>query len=242
MDRYSLALARYRQERGLEAALPELRAVLFDMDGVLFDSMPAHSRSWLEAARSVGLEMQPEDAYWYEGQTGSYTIQLLYERCLGRKPTAEETKYLYELKTELFVRYDGGGILEGVPEVLAAVFDLVTGSSQPTLLSRLETAFPGIFSRRLMVTGKDVKQGKPFPEPYLMGLEKAGVTPEEALVVENAPMGVEAAVAAGIFTIAVNTGLLPDSALSDRGAHLVFPSMKALAEALPELRRRWTMG
>ena len=165
--------------------------------------------------------------------------------CLGRKPSAEETKYLYELKTELFVRYDGGGILEGVPEVLAAVSDLgrlvVTGSSQPTLLSRLETAFPGVFSRELMVTGKDVKQGKPFPEPYLMGLEKAGVAPEEALVVENAPMGVEAAVAAGIFTIAVNTGLLPDSALSDRGAHLVFPSMKALAEALPELRRRWTM-
>ncbi len=73
-----------------------------------------------------------------------------------------------------------------------------------------------------------------------MGLEKAGVAPEEAIVVENAPMGVEAAVAAGIFTIAVNTGLLPDSALTDRGAHLVFPSMKALAEALPELRRRWT--
>ena len=245
MDRYSLALARYRQERGLTAALPALRAVLFDMDGVLFDSMPAHSRSWVEAAHSVGLEMQPEDAYWYEGQTGSYTIQLLYERCLGRKPSAEETKYLYELKTELFVRYDGGGILEGVPEVLAAVSDLgrlvVTGSSQPTLLSRLATAFPGVFSRPLMVTGKDVKQGKPFPEPYLMGLEKAGVAPEEALVVENAPMGVEAAVAAGIFTIAVNTGLLPDSALSDRGAHLVFPSMKALAEALPELRRRWTM-
>jgi len=234
MDRYSLALARYRQERGLTAALPALRAVLFDMDGVLFDSMPAHSRSWVEAAHSVGLEMQPEDTYWYEGQTGSYTIQLLYERCLGRKPTAEETKYLYELKTELFVRYDGGGILEGVPEVLAAVSDLgrlvVTGSSQPTLLSRLETALPGV-----------VSQGKPFPEPYLMGLEKAGVAPEEALVVENAPMGVEAAVAAGVFTIAVNTGLLPDSALSDRGAHLVFPSMKALAEALPELRRRWTM-
>lgn len=241
-DRLTSALARYRHERGC-LTLPELRAVLFDMDGVLFDSMPAHSRSWVEAAGRVGLQMEPEDAYWFEGQTGSYTIALLYKRCLKRPPTAEETKQLYALKTELFVRYDAGGILEGVPEVLDAVADLkrlvVTGSSQATLLERLETAFPGIFVRELMVTGKDVKQGKPFPEPYLMGLEKAAVPAEAAFVVENAPMGVEAAVAAGIFTIAVNTGLLPDSALSDRGAHLVFPSMSALAEALSPLLRLW---
>ena len=60
-----------------------------------------------------------------------------------------------------------------------------------------------------MVTAFDVKYGKPHPEPYLMGLEKAGVHANEAFVVENAPMGVEAGVAAGIFTIAVNTGPSP---------------------------------
>ena len=90
-----------------------------------------------------------------------------------------------------------------------------------------------------MVTGKDVQRGKPHPEPYLRGLAKANVRPEEAIVVENAPMGVEAAVAAGIFTIAVNTGLLPDSALLDRGADLLFHTMGELAEALPTLRALW---
>ena len=93
-----------------------------------------------------------------------------------------------------------------------------------------------------MVTGKDVRRGKPDPEPYLMGLEKAGVCAAEAIVVENAPMGVRAAVAAGIFTIAVNTGLLPDSALTDEGAHLVFDSMRELAEALPILRTHWAQS
>ena len=80
-----------------------------------------------------------------------------------------------------------------------------------------------------MVTAYDVKYGKPHPEPYLMGLQKAGVAANEAIVIENAPMGVEAGVAAGIFTIAVNTGPLPDQVLVDRGANLLFPDMTALA-------------
>ena len=65
-----------------------------------------------------------------------------------------------------------------------------------------------------------------------MGLQKAGVAANEAIVVENAPLGVEAGVAAGIFTIAVNTGPLPDQVLLDKGANLLFPSMEALSEWL----------
>ena len=72
-----------------------------------------------------------------------------------------------------------------------------------------------------MVTAFDVKYGKPHPEPYLMGLQKAHAKPNETFVVENAPMGVEAAVAANIFTIAVNTGPLPDQ---------VYPDMENLAK------------
>ena len=63
-----------------------------------------------------------------------------------------------------------------------------------------------------------------------MALEKAGLQPWEAIVVENAPLGVLSAVGARIFTIAVNTGPLPESALLESGAHLLFPSMTALAE------------
>ena len=81
-----------------------------------------------------------------------------------------------------------------------------------------------------MVTAFDVKYGKPNPEPYLMGLKKAGINANEAVVVENAPLGVKAGVAAGIFTIAVNTGPLPNSALLDEGANLLFGSMQELAD------------
>ena len=91
-----------------------------------------------------------------------------------------------------------------------------------------------------MVTAFDVKHGKPYPEPYLMGLEKAGralglTTPlpaSQAVVVENAPLGIQAAKAAGIFCIAVNTGPLEDQILYDAGADIVLPGMAELAEKL----------
>lgn len=81
-----------------------------------------------------------------------------------------------------------------------------------------------------MVTAFDVKFGKPNPEPYLMALQKAGINANEAVVVENAPLGVQAGVGAGIFTIAVNTGPLPDSALLNEGANVLFGSMQELSD------------
>ena len=66
-------------------------------------------------------------------------------------------------------------------------------------------------------------------------MQKGGLRPDECIVVENAPLGVRAAKAAGIFTIAVNTGPLPDSALLDEGADLLYPSMLALSDAWGKL-------
>ena len=114
---------------------------------------------------------------------------------------------------------------------------LVTGSGQLSLIDRLNKHFPGIFTKDKMVTSFDVKYGKPNPEPYLMGLKKAGVEPWEGIVVENAPLGVEAGVAARIFTIAVNTGPLPDQVLLDAGANLLFHSMQELKDNWEEIRR-----
>ena len=109
---------------------------------------------------------------------------------------------------------------------------VVTGSGQLSLLDKLNHNFPDIFKQELMVTAFDVKYGKPNPEPYLMALQKANIQANEAIVIENAPLGVRAGVAAGIFTIAVNTGPLPDSALLDEGANLLFHSM-------PDFNSHW---
>ncbi len=86
-----------------------------------------------------------------------------------------------------------------------------------------------------MVTAYDVKFGKPHPEPYWMGLKKGKLKPEEAIVIENAPLGIESGKAAGIYTIAVNTGPLPDKILWEAGADALYPNMHALAENMENL-------
>ena len=70
-----------------------------------------------------------------------------------------------------------------------------------------------------------------------MALEKGGLKPYEAIVIENAPLGVEAGHKAGIFTIAVNTGPLDGQVLLNSGADLLFPSMQALCESWEALAR-----
>lgn len=225
-----------------------LSAVLFDMDGVLFDSMPGHAYAWAKVMTEYGLPMTPTDAFENEGRTGIGTISIFTQRYWGRDATEEEARELYERKTVVFNEYQAahGGEAPEIPGA-AAVLDkvrdhgllrvLVTGSAQQSLLSRLERHYPGHFRPELMVTGDDVRYGKPNPEPYLMGLKKAGITADEALVVENAPLGVRAAVAAGIRTIAVNTGPLDPQLLADEGAALVLPSMTALAEGWEDIVR-----
>ncbi|MGM9760092.1 MAG: HAD family hydrolase [Parabacteroides sp.] len=233
------AISQYIRKQGVKALLP--KAVLFDMDGVLYNSMPFHAQAWSETAARHGLVSDPQLFYLFEGRTGSTTIQELYHRTFGRDATDEEVQQIYREKADRFNALNTGVVMEGAAEVLSVVKQhglqilVVTGSGQHTLIDKLNSNYPGYFSREKMVTSFDVKYGKPHPEPYLMGLEKAGVRPHEALVVENAPLGVQSAVAAGIFTLAVNTGPLPDSVLWDAGANLLFPSMHALAQSLPLL-------
>ncbi|MBO5135473.1 MAG: beta-phosphoglucomutase, partial [Bacteroidaceae bacterium] len=74
-----------------------------------------------------------------------------------------------------------------------------------------------------------------YPDPYLLALEKGGFRQNEAIVVENAPLGVTAGVAAGLFTIAANTGPLKEEVLTKAGANLVFPSMQALCDEWEKL-------
>lgn len=212
-----------------------LKAVLFDMDGVLFDSMPNHAYAWSHAMTQFGLEMTVYEAYLHEGRTGSGTINILAQRYWGRDATEEELERIYAAKAEVFNTLPEPKPMPGALEALTAAKELgcmivlVTGSAQTSLLQRLEEHYPGFFQQELMVTGFDVKRGKPDPEPYLMGLQKAGIKAEEAVVVENAPLGVESAHRAGIFTIAANTGPLEDSLLKEAGADIVVPGLMDVA-------------
>ena len=232
-------ISHYLDKHGFETFCP--KAVLFDMDGVLYDSMPNHAVAWQRAMAKYGINMTAHDAYATEGARGVDTIREMVRRQQEREITEQEAQLMYDEKTRKFHQMGEPQVMDGIPELLSQIaadglmIGVVTGSGQRPLINRLLRDFGQYLDEQHIVTAYDVKRGKPNPDPYLMGLQKmGGLQPWEALVVENAPLGVRAGVAARIFTIAVNTGPLPDDALRNEGADIVFQKMTDLAEAWPE--------
>ena len=226
---YTTEIENYLRKTGFRAFTP--KAALFDMDGVLYDSMPNHAYSWHTSMASFGIEMSEADAYAYEGMRGVETIKKIVKEQRGVEITDEESQRMYDEKSRIFSTRPTALMMEGVKELQEKMkarglkIVVVTGSGQVSLLEKLEHDFKGLIEPGMIVSSFDVKRGKPNPEPYLKGLAKAGVEPWEAIVVENAPLGVRAAQAARIFTVAVNTGPLPNTMLADEGADLIFNKM-----------------
>ncbi len=228
---YDIAIRRYLDTNGFEAL--RLKAVLFDMDGVLYNSMPNHAIAWQQAMASFGIQMTADDAYATEGARGVDTIRAMVRRQKGIDIDEEEAQRMYDEKTRCFHQLPEAPVMPGVKELMGKMTAgglqccVVTGSGQRPLIARLLKDFGEFLDEAHITTAYDVKHGKPLPDPYLMGLQRAGnLHPWQALVVENAPLGVQAGVAAKIFTVAVNTGPLPDQTLLDAGANLLFHSMQ----------------
>ena len=217
------------------------KAALIDMDGVLYDSMPHHAEAWYRTIAPLGIECSREEFFLLEGSTRTRTVNLLFNRAYGHDASEEVSLKLYAEKVRHFKALGDVVPMCGASQVIDTLLGhdvrtvLVTGSSQGTLLERLDDDYPLAFNMPNRITGEDVTQGKPSPEPYLLGLQRAGVSAHEAIVIENAPLGVEAGVAAGVFTVAVNTGPIPKELLYEAGADIVFDSMPHFAENIAQL-------
>lgn len=251
---YKNNIEQYLQKNGFVDFAP--KAVLFDMDGVIYDSMPAHAYAWKKATEEFGLHFTEEDTYIHEGMRGEEVIANLTREQKGYEASEEEIKTIYARKAEILAT-EFGVIpkMPGTEELMRKLKDaglliiVVTGSGQHSTLKRVTSDHPGLVSEELIISSKDCTRGKPDPQPYQKGLALAGKTlgrkdadgnfmpiePWEAIVVENAPMGVHAGVAAKIFTIGVNTGPLDDELLWDEGANLVIKPMAALCDTIEEL-------
>ena len=232
---YHLAIKKYLERHGFEALRP--KAVLFDMDGVLYDSMPNHAIAWQQSMTQFGIQMTADDAYATEGARGVDTIREMVKRQQGRDIDEAEAQRMYDLKSQIFHSLPEAPIMPGILDLMQQIqadgiqMGVVTGSGQRPLIRRIISDFKAFVDEAHITTAYDVKHGKPNPDPYLVGLKKAGeLKPYEAIVVENAPLGVRAGVAARIFTVAVNTGPLPAQILLDANADLLFPTMKEFSD------------
>lgn len=218
------------------------KVVLFDMDGVLYDSMPNHGIAWQRAMKEFGIHFTVEDSYATEGARGVDTIRKYAKAQLGKELTEEEAQKMYDLKAHYFHEMPEAKIFDGVTDLMKKIKDsglkigIVTGSAQRPLIERVTHDFGDFVSRDQITTAFDVKRGKPSPDPYLMGLKKAGnYAPSEGIVVENAPLGVRAGVAAGCYTVAINSGPLADSVLINEGANILFPTIREFADNWEEV-------
>ena len=218
------------------------KAYFFDMDGVLFDSMPRHAIAWEEVMKQHGLPFTAYDCYINEGRTGESVIREAFQKALGRDATQEEVKTIYAEKSAFYhqLLQTTTPTIPGVADVLQFVKEqghqiwVVTGSGMRTLLDSLNEVFPSIFQQDQMITAFDVTQGKPHPEPYLKAWERSGLPKEQCVVIENAPLGVRSGKAAGLTVYAVNTGILKREDLLQAGADMVFDSMHELLQFLQQ--------
>lgn len=233
-------IQKYLKKHGFEAFTPQ--AVLFDMDGVLYDSMPNHAVAWKQSMKEFGIHMTAEDSYATEGARGVDTIRYMMKEQKGINISEEEAQKMYDVKTEYFHKMPVAPIFDGVLQLMTKIknsglqIGVVTGSGQKPLIQRLLADFSNFLDEEHIVSAYDVKLGKPNPEPYLTGLKKAGnLEPNEAIVVENAPLGVRAGVAARIFTVAINSGPLSDNALIKEGADILYSSILDFAKNWNEL-------
>ena len=225
----------YTGQKGLD-----ISAALIDCDGVLYDSMKYHTQAWVKLMKKNGIKCTRDEFYEMEGMTGTEIIKMKFKQGVGKNITDDEARALYGVKTRYFHELGETPVMPGAVRVLEALKDagvdrvLVTGSQQDALLERIEQDFAGLFGE-VKVTGHDVKKGKPNPEPFLKAMAKAEKKPYQCIVIENAPLGVQAAHAAGCFTIGVTTGPIPEKDLLKAGADLVYKNMDELAAALPAL-------
>jgi beta-phosphoglucomutase len=189
------------------------KAIIFDMDGVLIDSMPYHFLAWYEALRPYGVRVSCFDVYSKEGEKWNRTLKSLFIQS-GIKPTPGLLAEVFQGRQKIFRRLFKRHIFSGAQELLVLLskeryaLGLVTGSPK----SEVNTILPRkiIAKFRVIVAGDQIKRGKPHPDPYLKAARLFGFKPQECLVVENAPLGIKSAKCAGMFCVAVTTSLPKD--------------------------------
>lgn len=184
-----------------------LKAFIFDMDGVLVDSMPYHAAAWKQAFLQMGMVIRDEDIYAIEGSNPKTGLPLLMNKA-KKNPDDFDFEEITEKYRQEFRRSFQLKAFEGMRECLNTLkkhflLCVVSGSDRLIVHEILGELFPGIFDA--VVTGDDILLAKPNPDPYLKAVELLKIEKEECVVIENASLGVEAAKRAGLYCIGIPT-------------------------------------
>ena len=189
---------------------PKYKAFLFDMDGVIVDTMPYHFISWFEVLKKYGVRVMPMTIFEMEGASWDKVIKLAYKESGIKLSKATAKKIRFE-REAIFNRYFKRFIFDGVAEFVKTLkarkikTAIVTGSSLREAKRFLPKELYNLFDA--VVAGDIVKRGKPYPDPYLTAAKILNTKPSECLAIENAPYGIRSAKAAKIKCFAIETTL-----------------------------------
>ena len=174
-------------------------AILFDLDGVLCDSTKAVDREWREWAARKGVSGDAIMAIAH----GVRTIEVIRRVA----PHLDAEKEAAAIENHEAHDQRGVVVMPGAADLVNSIppgrWGVVTSGSRLLAANRLRHC--GLPVPQILVTSDDVTNGKPHPEPYLMGAQRLGFRPEECLVIEDAPAGIQSARAGGLRVIALTS-------------------------------------
>ena len=211
-------------------------AAIFDIDGTLVDTYDAHFASWIKVAAFIGHELTEEQFARQFGRVNAPIIRELFEFSGRPEPGVEEINVLAERKEADFRSMiekafpEMPGATDLVRSLEKAGWRLAAGTSAPAQNAEMfrEQLGCGILFETI-VTGDDVTHGKPDPEVFLLAAQRLDVSPDDCIVIEDAPAGVEAAQRAGMASIGFSSkGRTPDELSA---ADLVIESLSELDPA-----------
>jgi len=193
-----------------------MKGVIFDLDGVLVDSMPMHYEAWKIAFSEVAnIEVDETTIYLLEGMRGIELVRNIFEiKRIGPFDESILTQ-ITTRKDEYFRKIFSFKPFEGMKELVTNLRcrkAVASGSAKKDVERILGQALGfGNEQFDVVITADEVTKGKPDPSSQFSAVEKLNLKTTEALVVENAPLGVEAANRAGISCLVVlnNTPLDP---------------------------------
>jgi HAD superfamily hydrolase (TIGR01509 family) len=181
-----------------------MRGVIFDLDGVLVDSMPDHYKAWKMAFKEVtDIEVDERMIYLLEGMRGSDLVKKIFEQ--KNYDDYSIAQKVNERKNQIFKDIITPRTFDGVKELidrLKCTKAVVSGSARKDVEVLIDRTF-GKNNFDVIITADDIDRGKPNPIAFVTALNRMKIDTAEAIVVENAPLGVEAAIKAGLQCIIV---------------------------------------
>lgn len=186
----------------------KFKAVLFDFDGVIADTMEDNYLAWHRAFKHYNVEISKQEYFLLEGLP-----VLEVARTLSGKHGLENADF-HELAGLKGKYYRENHSFRFYPEVQGILEnlrsrDLLTAIVSASTMERLKHTLAPQFLRAFdsVVSGDDTPVGKPNPAPYLKAIRDLNLKPPECVVVENAPLGITAAKKAGAYCVALTTTL-----------------------------------